>query len=58
MIPKTQNEERMKENLNIFDFMLSDEEMRVIDGLNINKRYNDPGVFCEKEYKSFFPLFE
>lgn len=47
-IPKTTKKERMKENINVFDFSLSEEEMCKIDsieycgGLNIN---------CEEELK-------
>ena len=37
----------MAENANIFDFGLTTEEMNQISGLNKNKRFNDPGVFCE-----------
>jgi len=32
--------------------------MMSIDGLNINKRYNDPGVYCEKDYNTFYPIYE
>jgi len=45
IIPKTSKVERMKENLSLFDFELSDQEMNDISALNVNKRFNDPGVF-------------
>lgn len=32
------NSERQLENINIFDFQLTDEEMQAIDGININSR--------------------
>lgn len=35
-IPKSVNKSRIEENINIFDFELSDEEMKKIDGLNKN----------------------
>ncbi len=40
MIPcvKSLNKERQKENINIFDFKLTQEEMQVIDSFNINAR--------------------
>ncbi|MGE7932799.1 aldo/keto reductase [Viridibacillus arvi] len=38
-IPKTMTESRMEENINVFDFELTTEEMAKIDGLNENFRY-------------------
>jgi len=32
--------------------------MKEIDKLNKNKRYNDPGVFCEKAFGKFFPIYD
>ncbi len=32
--------------------------MNSIDNLNKDKRYNDPGVICEKAYGKFFPIFD
>lgn len=32
------NPKRQLENINVFDFLLTDEEMRLIDGININSR--------------------
>jgi len=48
----------MKENRNIFDFYLSKEEMVAIDSLNKNRRYNDPGDFCELGMGTFCPIYE
>ncbi|XP_067907186.1 aldo-keto reductase family 1 member D1-like isoform X3 [Heterodontus francisci] len=39
VIPKSFNLGRMKQNKEIFDFQLTDEEMEAIDGLNKNCRY-------------------
>lgn len=45
-IPKSVHEERIKENITIFDFELSSEEMKQIDALNENKRLGpDPDNF-------------
>jgi hypothetical protein len=32
--------------------------MTAIDDLNQNRRYNDPGVFCEATFNTYFPIFE
>jgi len=45
-IPKSTNENRIKENANIFDFEISEEDMKKISALNLNKRYGpDPDNF-------------
>lgn len=38
IIPKSSRSERQKENADIFDFSLTEEEMKKIDGLNANDR--------------------
>ena len=58
VIPKSTRVERMKENLDIFDFELSDEEMTDISALNINRRFNDPGQFCEEAFGTFCPIYD
>jgi D-xylose reductase len=58
VIPKTVTLERMIENLNIFDFELSDADMQAISSLDRNRRFNDPGVFCEAAFNTFCPIYE
>ena len=58
IIPKTSKVERMKENLSLLDFELSDQEMKEISALNVNKRFNDPGVFCEAAFNTFHPIYD
>lgn len=58
VIPKTIRVERLKENIGIFDFELSSDEMSSIGSLNCNRRFNDPGVFCELAFNTFFPIYE
>jgi D-xylose reductase len=58
VIPKTTRSERLRENFDIFNFELSVDEMSAITSLNRNRRFNDPGVFCEKAFNTFFPIYE
>lgn len=58
VIPKTSKQERLAENFAIFDFELSADQMTTISSLNQNHRYNDPGVFCEKVFNTFCPIYE
>ncbi|QEG23763.1 aldo/keto reductase [Mariniblastus fucicola] len=58
VVPKTSQPERLVENLDVFDFELSDEEMKQIASLNQNRRFNDPGDFCESAFNTFFPIYE
>jgi D-xylose reductase len=58
VIPKTSRPERLKENIALFDFQLTDDEMRAIGGLNRNRRFNDPGDFCEAAFNTFCPIYE
>jgi D-xylose reductase len=58
VVPKSANEGRLKENLAVFDFELSGAEMRSINGLNRNRRFNDPGDFCETAFNTFYPIYE
>ena len=41
-LPKSTNEERMKGNIDIFDFELTDEEMKAMQALDTNKSSHNP----------------
>lgn len=58
VIPKTSRTERLAENLAVFDFSLSDNDMQAISALNQNRRFNDPGVFCEQAFGRFYPIYD
>lgn len=58
VIPKTEKHERLKENIDLFKFQLSDEDMESLKTLERNMRFNDPGVFCEKGFNTFCPIFD
>lgn len=46
-VPKSSNPDRLKENISIFDFNLSDEEMKLIDLLNIDFRVRYDPDHCD-----------
>ena len=58
IVPKTTRTSRLRENLNLFDFELSADEMSQITGLDRNRRFNDPGVFAESAFNTFLPIYE
>ena len=58
VVPKTGRPERLAENLALFDFELSADEMASFSALNCNRRFNDPGVFCEAAFHTFCPIYE
>jgi D-xylose reductase len=58
VIPKTSRPARLAENVALFDFTLSAEQMAAIAGLDEGRRFNDPGVFCERAFNTFFPIYE
>jgi D-xylose reductase len=58
VVPKTAHSERLVENMAIFDFTLSEPEMAAISSLNRNRRFNDPGFFCEAAFNTFCPIYE
>jgi D-xylose reductase len=57
IIPKTNNPRRLAENLALSEFSLSDAEMFAISSLNKNKRFNDPGDFCEGAFNTFHSIY-
>lgn len=58
IIPKTTRQERLAENSDLFGFELTADEMKTIDALDIGRRFNDPGHFCEVAFNTFFPIYE
>lgn len=58
VIPKTVRLERLRENIDLFDFELSEQAMTSISELDRNHRFNDPGVFCESAFGCFYPIYE
>ncbi|KAJ2450986.1 hypothetical protein EV183_003915 [Coemansia sp. RSA 2336] len=46
VIPKGSNDREMVENLNVFDFSLTEQDMKEIASLNQNLIFNDPGKYA------------
>lgn len=57
-IPKSQSPDHLRENLELFDFELTMEELGSISALDQHRRFNDPAVFGEKAFNTFFPIFD
>ncbi len=58
IVPKSSNADRLRANIALFDFELSDDEMTAISNLNRNRRFNDPGDFAEAAFNAFMPIYE
>lgn len=58
IIPKTTSKARLAENIAVLGLNLSEEEMSSISRLDKHRRFNDPGVFCELAFKTFFPVYD
>jgi len=58
VIPKTSRKERLPENINVFDFTISDEDMKAISAMDKKRRFNDPGDFAEPAFGLFYPIYE
>jgi len=58
VIPKTSRKARMIENISVFDFALTADQMLAIDSLNQGRRFNDPGNFAEAAFNTFLPIYE
>ncbi|KAK9356209.1 NADP-dependent oxidoreductase domain-containing protein [Lipomyces doorenjongii] len=50
VIPKSNNPQRLAENLNHVDFDLTPEELEKVSGLNVGLRFNDPADWPGKIY--------
>ena len=58
VIPGSKNIEHIKDNFDLFDFELTDEEMKSICQLNKNYRYYYPSMDKLKEYAKIKPEYE
>lgn len=58
VIPKTSSAERMVENIDVFGFELTQDQMTAISALDQGRRFNDPGQFGEAAFNTFLPIYE
>jgi len=58
VIPKSNREDRRAENLAVFDFVLSDDDMQAINALDKGRRFNNPADFCEGAFNHFHAIYE
>jgi D-xylose reductase len=58
VIPKSTNPKHLAENLDLFNFSLTQVEMEAISGLNLNHRFNDPGHFCGEAFNTHCPIYD
>ena len=58
VIPKSENEGRIKQNLDVDGFELSSEDMEAVNKLERGLRFNDPGVFCKAAFNTECPIWE
>ena len=53
-----QNASNLHQNLDASKIKLEQSVLEKISALNINRRYNDPGIFCEDAFNTFFPIYD
>lgn len=59
-IPKSSSAERIVENFGALAVVgkLTGEDVAEITALDKHRRFNDPGVFCEKAFNTFCPIYD
>ena len=58
IIPKSIKPERLAQNIDIYNFTLSDEDMKSIDALDKHRRFNNPANYTEPAFGLFSPIFD
>ena len=58
IIPKSSKRERLIENIELSNFVLTESEMDSISALNKNRRFNDPALFCEEAFNRFHSIYD
>jgi D-xylose reductase len=58
IIPSSTSPDRLRENIDLFDFELNDDEMTAISALDQKHRFNDPAKFCEPAFGTFCTIYD
>jgi diketogulonate reductase-like aldo/keto reductase len=58
VIPGSKNEAHIKDNINIFDFTLTGEELKAIESVNKNVRYYHSSKEALANYAAYAPDFD
>jgi D-xylose reductase len=58
VIPKTSNPDRLVENASVFDWELSEEDMKTLTALDKNMKFNNPSDYTEPVFGLYYPIFE
>ena len=58
IVPKSSNPKRLRENIALFDFKLSDPEMKTINAMDCHRRFNDPADFGPAAFNTFVPIYD
>merc|ERR1712166_1733353 len=57
IVPKTATLSRLPENLDVFSWTLTEDEMKIVDGLDKKQRFNDPGNYAEDGFGTYYPMY-
>lgn len=57
IVPKTATKSRLAENIDLFSWSLTEDEMKTINGLDKKQRFNDPGVYAEGGFGTYYPMY-
>ncbi|KAF8822108.1 putative Prostaglandin F synthase [Cardiosporidium cionae] len=58
VIPKATSQVHLEENRNVYDFTLSKEDVEAMTSLSTQMRFNNTGIYTEKLFGEYFPIFD
>lgn len=57
-IPKSEKVERLTQNLSVFDFALTEEQMASLEALSCGMRYNNPTRYTESRMGKWVSIYD